>query len=114
MNKNLKRGLSFAAVAATAAMLLTACAPATFKAEDCKDAKLSLGSLLPTTGNLAFLGAPEIAGVDLAVKEINENGGVAGGGKYRIVLVREFEQDSHFEAVAKQAVNGGKKAKKAA
>ena len=78
MNKNLKRGLSFAAVAATAAMLLTACAPATFKAEDCKDAKLSLGSLLPTTGNLAFLGAPEIAGVDLAVKEINENGGVAG------------------------------------
>ena len=78
MNKNLKRGLSFAAVAATAAMLLTACAPATFKAEDCKDAKLSLGSLLPTTGNLAFLGAPEIAGVDLAVKEINENGGVGG------------------------------------
>jgi branched-chain amino acid transport system substrate-binding protein len=34
--------------------------------------------LLPTTGNLAFLGAPEIAGVDLAVAEINENGGVGG------------------------------------
>jgi branched-chain amino acid transport system substrate-binding protein len=78
MNKNLKRGLSFAAVAATAAMLLTACAPAKFDAASCKDAKLALGTLLPTTGNLAFLGAPEIAGVDLAVKEINENGGVGG------------------------------------
>ena len=78
MNKNLKRGLSLAAVAATAAMLLTACAPAKFDAANCKDAKLALGSLLPTTGNLAFLGAPEIAGVDLAVKEINENGGVGG------------------------------------
>jgi branched-chain amino acid transport system substrate-binding protein len=59
-------------------MLLTACAPAKFDAANCKDAKLALGSLLPTTGNLAFLGAPEIAGVDLAVKEINENGGVGG------------------------------------
>ncbi len=78
MNKNLKRGLSFAAVAATAAMLLTACAPTKFDAASCKDAKLALGTLLPTTGNLAFLGAPEIAGVDLAVKEINENGGVGG------------------------------------
>ncbi len=78
MKNNLKRGLSLAAVAATAGLLLTACAPATFDAASCKDAKLSLGTLLPTTGNLAFLGPPEIAGVDLAVKEINENGGVGG------------------------------------
>jgi branched-chain amino acid transport system substrate-binding protein len=78
MNKNLKRGLGLVAVAATAGMLLTACAPATFDAASCKDAKLALGTLLPTTGNLAFLGAPEIAGVDLAIKEINEAGGVAG------------------------------------
>ena len=78
MNKNLKRGLSVLAVAATAAMVLTGCSAAKFDAANCKDAKLSLGTLLPTTGNLAFLGAPEIAGVDLAVKEINENGGVGG------------------------------------
>ncbi|MEE1619914.1 ABC transporter substrate-binding protein [Zafaria sp. Z1313] len=39
---------------------------------------LKLGSLLPTTGALAFLGPPEIAGVDLAIKEINEAGGVNG------------------------------------
>jgi branched-chain amino acid transport system substrate-binding protein len=78
MNKNLKRGVSFAAVASVAAMLLTGCAPAKFDAANCTDAELALGTLLPTTGNLAFLGAPEIAGVDLAVAEINENGGVGG------------------------------------
>jgi neutral amino acid transport system substrate-binding protein len=39
---------------------------------------LKIGSLLPQTGSLAFLGPPEIAGVDLAVKEINDAGGVLG------------------------------------
>jgi len=39
---------------------------------------LKLGSLLPTTGSLAFLGPPEIAGVNLAVKEVNAAGGVLG------------------------------------
>jgi branched-chain amino acid transport system substrate-binding protein len=39
---------------------------------------LALGTLLPQTGNLAILGPPEFAGVDLAVQEINEAGGVLG------------------------------------
>jgi branched-chain amino acid transport system substrate-binding protein len=39
---------------------------------------LKIGSLLPTTGNLAFLGPPEIAGVNLAKKEIDAAGGVLG------------------------------------
>ncbi|MEV1171744.1 ABC transporter substrate-binding protein [Nonomuraea sp. NPDC049784] len=42
------------------------------------DGTLTLGTLLPQTGSLAFLGPPEIAGVNLAVKEINEAGGVLG------------------------------------
>jgi ABC-type branched-subunit amino acid transport system substrate-binding protein len=42
------------------------------------DGTLTLGTLLPETGNLAFLGPPEFAGVDLAVQEINEAGGVLG------------------------------------
>ncbi|CAN5501591.1 ABC transporter substrate-binding protein [soil metagenome] len=42
------------------------------------DGTLTFGSLLPETGSLAFLGPPEFAGVDLAVKEINEAGGVNG------------------------------------
>jgi len=43
------------------------------------DGTLTIGSLLPQTGNLAFLGPPEFAGVELAVQEINEAGGVLGG-----------------------------------
>ncbi len=39
---------------------------------------LEIGSLLPKTGSLAFLGPPEFAGVDLAVQEMNEAGGVLG------------------------------------
>lgn len=42
------------------------------------DGTLTVGTLLPLTGDLAFLGPPEVAGVDLAVKEINEAGGVLG------------------------------------
>ena len=40
------------------------------------DGVLTIGSLLPQTGNLAFLGPPEFAGVELAIKEINAAGGV--------------------------------------
>ena len=37
-----------------------------------------IGTLLPETGNLAFLGPPEVAGVQLAINEVNEAGGVLG------------------------------------
>ena len=39
---------------------------------------LRIGSLLPTTGSLAFLGPPEIAGVNLGIDEVNKAGGVLG------------------------------------
>jgi Periplasmic binding protein len=39
---------------------------------------LRIGTLLPLTGNLAFLGPPEVAGAKLAVQDINEAGGVLG------------------------------------
>lgn len=42
------------------------------------DGTLTVGSLLPTTGDLAFLGPPEIAGVETAIKDINSAGGVNG------------------------------------
>lgn len=42
------------------------------------DGVLQIGGLLPQTGNLAFLGPPEEAGVALAIEEINEAGGVLG------------------------------------
>jgi branched-chain amino acid transport system substrate-binding protein len=42
------------------------------------DGELKIGTLLPQTGSLAFLGPPEFAGVDLALKDINDAGGVNG------------------------------------
>jgi ABC-type branched-subunit amino acid transport system substrate-binding protein len=42
------------------------------------DGALKIGTLLPQTGSLAFLGPPEFAGVDLAVKDVNAAGGVLG------------------------------------
>jgi ABC-type branched-subunit amino acid transport system substrate-binding protein len=42
------------------------------------DGTLTVGTLLPQSGDLAFLGPPEFAGVDLAVQDINAAGGVNG------------------------------------
>ena len=42
------------------------------------DGVLTFGTILPQTGSLAFLGPPEFAGFDLAINEINEDGGVLG------------------------------------
>ncbi|HEV6951771.1 MAG TPA: ABC transporter substrate-binding protein [Promicromonospora sp.] len=39
---------------------------------------LVVGTILPLTGTLAFLGPPEVAGVGLAVDDINAAGGVLG------------------------------------
>lgn len=39
---------------------------------------LRVGGILPLTGNLAYLGPPEVAGVGLAVSDINAAGGVGG------------------------------------
>jgi branched-chain amino acid transport system substrate-binding protein len=42
------------------------------------DGTLTIGTILPQTGSLAFLGPPEFAGFDLAIKDINDAGGVLG------------------------------------
>ncbi|MGZ4429602.1 MAG: ABC transporter substrate-binding protein [Nocardioidaceae bacterium] len=42
------------------------------------DGTLTIGTLLPQTGDLAFLGPPEFAGVQTAVDDINAAGGVFG------------------------------------
>jgi ABC-type branched-subunit amino acid transport system substrate-binding protein len=42
------------------------------------DGTLKIGTLLPQTGSLAFLGPPEFAGVKLAIQDINAAGGVLG------------------------------------
>jgi branched-chain amino acid transport system substrate-binding protein len=42
------------------------------------DGTLTIGTLLPQTGDLAFLGPPEFAGVQTAIDDINAAGGVMG------------------------------------
>ena len=42
------------------------------------DGVLAIATVLPETGNLAFLGPPEFAGAELAIEEINEAGGALG------------------------------------
>jgi ABC-type branched-subunit amino acid transport system substrate-binding protein len=52
------------------------------------DGVLRIGTLLPTTGASAFLAPAQAAGVELAVREINEAGGVLGA------PVEVFHRDS--------------------
>jgi branched-chain amino acid transport system substrate-binding protein len=79
------------AVLATASLALTACgggssdkkasssSSASSSAPAGKgDGTLTVGTLLPQTGDLAFLGPPEFAGVQTAVNDINAAGGVLG------------------------------------
>ena len=54
-----------------------------FTNDECKASQTSAdsfkaGGILPLTGNLAFLGPPEVAGVGLAISDINAAGGVDG------------------------------------
>lgn len=60
-------------------------APADEEAEEPADEEaaptgdaLVLGQMFPETGDLAFLGPPQVVGVDLAIEDINAAGGVFG------------------------------------
>lgn len=86
------------AVLGVAGLVVTACGGNDTSAEPGKsaspkatakgDGELVIGTLLPQTGSLAFLGPPEFAGVDLALKDINDAGGVNGK------PVRKVDSDS--------------------
>ncbi|HWG94710.1 MAG TPA: ABC transporter substrate-binding protein [Mycobacteriales bacterium] len=65
------------------------------------DGALKLGTLLPQTGSLASLGPPEIAGVALAVQEINEAGGVLG----QDVTVIDADSGDTSTNIASQSVD---------
>jgi len=81
-----------AAVLATASLALTACGSDSSESASSSsssssssgaaakkgDGTLTIGTLLPQTGDLAFLGPPEFAGVQTAIDDINAAGGVLG------------------------------------
>ncbi len=63
------------AAAIGAAMIFTACGGAK---ETAQSDVVKIGGLAPLTGSLAIYGVTTTNGADLAVKEINENGGING------------------------------------
>jgi branched-chain amino acid transport system substrate-binding protein len=67
------------AIAGVSALVLSGCAggggtsePSESSAPAAEDLTLKIGTVLPQTGSLAFLGPPEEAGVQLGVNEVNE------------------------------------------
>lgn len=65
------RALGGIAIAAASVLVLAGCASGSTDSKPAGDLTLKVGTVLPQTGNLAFLGPPEEAGVALAVEEIN-------------------------------------------
>jgi serine/threonine protein kinase/ABC-type branched-subunit amino acid transport system substrate-binding protein len=63
---------------------------------------LKIGTLLPVTGSLAFLGPPEVAGARLALKDINAAGGVLGK---NVELSEGDSSDAQNPTVATQTVD---------
>jgi len=81
------RRATLLAVAGLAAVALAACTAApmptptptpTETVAPSGDGVLRIGTLFPTTGATAFLGAAQVAGVNAAIREINAAGGVLG------------------------------------
>src|SRR5690606_36768156 len=83
-----------AAVGAVASLALVGCSAA--EGGD----SLHIGTVLPLTGSLAFLGPPEVAGVNLAVQEINEAGGVLGND---VKVTHEDSSDTQQAQIAPQS-----------
>jgi len=79
------------AVVSILGMILAACGGDDV-AEGEGDGVLTVGTLLPVTGDLAFLGPPEVAGARLAVEDINAAGGVLGE---EVVLVEGDSGDTN-------------------
>jgi branched-chain amino acid transport system substrate-binding protein len=66
------RVLGGIAIAAASAFVLAGCAGGTTETPAAADLTLKIGTVLPQTGSLAFLGPPEEAGVAYAVQQIND------------------------------------------
>jgi branched-chain amino acid transport system substrate-binding protein len=72
-SRSLKTTLGGAAILGISALVLVGCSSgSTDSGSDSGDLSLKIGTILPQTGTLAVLGPPEIAGVDLAAKDIND------------------------------------------
>lgn len=104
--KTIARGTALAAVASLA---LAACSSAidegdtsTLSGNDGEIAALKIGTLLPLTGSLAFVGPPGVSGVQLAANEINAAGGVFGSD---VVIDYKNSSDASHPEIASDSVS---------
>ena len=65
------------------------------------DGTLTIGTALPETGSLAFLGPPEFAAAELAVQDINDAGGVLGND----VVLNQGDSGDTTTDIANQTVD---------
>jgi branched-chain amino acid transport system substrate-binding protein len=72
---NVSKRRALGAVAGFSALAL---AIGTAMPANAADSQLKIGAIIPLTGSLSFLSPPEIAGLHMAVDEINAAGGVLG------------------------------------
>jgi len=72
-SKSVKATISGLTLLGVSAMVLSGCtSTGDTEAGSSETLDLKIGTILPQTGTLAVLGPPEFAGVDLAIKEIND------------------------------------------
>ena len=66
------------------------------------DGIFTVGTLLPVTGSLAFLGPPEVDAVKLAIQDINAAGGIPG---FKKIVLEEGDSGDSSTNTATQTVN---------
>jgi branched-chain amino acid transport system substrate-binding protein len=87
-NVSKRRALGAVAGASALALAIGTALPA-----QAADTQLKIGAIVPLTGSLSFLVPPEIAGLHLAVDEINAAGGVLGK-KVTLDILDEADGDT--------------------
>jgi len=107
-----KVGSGIAILAASALVLSGCTAAGTQSCPEEKEGLLCIGTALPQTGNLAFLGPPEEAGVALAIKDISESPWPASAGlQVEVIWGDSGDNDNKaYETEVPRLINAGVKA----
>jgi branched-chain amino acid transport system substrate-binding protein len=98
MKASIRRSAVFASAAA---LLIAVCGTTGTAQADPGDGELQFGYVLPETGQLAYLGPPQIESLKFAIQKINDAGGVLGKPVPKVVSSDEAGQ----EAVAAQSAD---------
>ena len=75
-----------------------------FAAQD----EIKIGVTMPLSGPLAFAGQREVNGMKLAVKKINEGGGILGGKKIKLVIYDDKGNPEEAVSTIKKLINRDK------